>query len=235
MIAQWTADVLTLAHRPGPDPAIPQGSQIIARQRVRDPVPPALKRFIWDIQSVIELAESEREILVVGRDLMARLVADDRWLATPFANSANQSWQQFLLYTDASERFTVTSTVLARGQALPIWPQPVWEITGVLRGAIGRRRFAPPDAGSMQLKADKVLNLGETGDFSATSRDATQIYNADANRESISIHVYGGDVSKPPRDAIAPGGLVQELVHGYANPEDWPPYDIYSIQTVIRD
>jgi hypothetical protein len=44
---------------------------------VTDPVPPALKRFIWDIQSKAELDEGKREILFIGRDLMSRLVASD--------------------------------------------------------------------------------------------------------------------------------------------------------------
>ena len=56
---------------------------------MKGPVPEPLKRFIWDIQSMVELAESEREILVIGRDLMARLVARDDWLPDAFALPAD--------------------------------------------------------------------------------------------------------------------------------------------------
>ncbi|HEY8125763.1 MAG TPA: hypothetical protein VIF88_10120, partial [Methylocystis sp.] len=61
----------------------------------RKPVPPALRRFIWDIQSMVELAESEREILLIGRDLMARLFTTDDWLPTVFAVPNPAGSQQF--------------------------------------------------------------------------------------------------------------------------------------------
>ncbi len=109
---------------------------------MRDPVPPALKRFIWDIQSMVGLAESQREILVIGRDVMARLVASDDWLPALFAGVDPERGQQLQLYGDQLERFSVVSTMLSGGQALPICQDPVREIAGVLRGAVTRQRFA---------------------------------------------------------------------------------------------
>jgi len=66
----------------------------------RDPVPAALRRFIWDIQSMVELAETEREILLIGRDLMARLIATDDWLPTVYAVPNPAGGQQFQIYRD---------------------------------------------------------------------------------------------------------------------------------------
>jgi predicted metal-dependent enzyme (double-stranded beta helix superfamily) len=213
---------------------------------VTEPVPPSLKRFIWDIQSVVELAESDREIFVIGRDLMARLVASDDWLPNGFAapppvtprlaGEGGVGARQFHLYADAMERFSVVSTVLHGGQTLPVCQEPVWEIMGVLRGAVGRQRFAlpagmPPAANG----AAKLLKPGAVETFSPKSGEGVQICNALDDRDSISIHVYGGDIGRLARRAAAPDGSLSEFSHGYANPPDWPPYDILSIQTRIQD
>ncbi len=105
------------------------------------PVPAPLKRFIWDIQSMVELAESEREILVIGRDLMARLVASDDWLPVAFASPGATQCRPYLLYGDDLERFCVVSTVLDGAQAMLVCQHGVWEILGLLRGAMRRQRL----------------------------------------------------------------------------------------------
>lgn len=213
---------------------------------MRDPVPPSLKRFIWDIQSIVELAESEREIFVIGRDLMARLVASDDWLPPGFAiapspsppppGGEGEAVAQFHLYVDALERFCVVSTVLRGGQTLPIFREPVWEIMGLLRGAVGRQRFAlPAGAPPAASSAAKLLKPGAVETFTPASGEAVQLCNALDDRTSISIHVYGGEIGKLARRAVAPDGNVSEFSTGYANAKDWPPYDIMSIQTEIRD
>jgi 3-mercaptopropionate dioxygenase len=210
---------------------------------VADPVPPSLKRFIWDIQSIVELAESDREIFVIGRDLMARLVATDDWLPASFAaappaqaGEARAGAPQFHLYADAMERFSVVSTVLCAGQMLPVCQEPVWEIAGVLRGTVGRQRFAlPAGAPPAANGAAKLLKPGAVETFSPKSGEAVQLVNAADDRDSICIHVYGGDIGKLARRAVAPDGSISEFSHGYANPADCPPYDILSIQTRIQD
>jgi 3-mercaptopropionate dioxygenase len=204
---------------------------------VTDPVPSSLKRFIWDIQSIVELAESEREIFVIGRDLMARLVASDDWLPANFAAiDAASPCRQFHLYADGMERFCVVSTVLSGGQTLPVCQEPVWEIMGVLRGAVGRQRFAlPAGAPPAANGAAKLLKPGAVETFTTKSGEAVQLANALDDRDSIVIQVYGGDIGKLARHAVGPGGSVSEFSHGYANAADWPPYDILSIQTRIQD
>lgn len=202
----------------------------------REPVPPALKRFIWDIQSVVELADSEREILLVGGDLMARLIASDDWLPPVFATEAPDGPQQFQLYADGEERFSVVSTVLAGGQAVPIYHDPVWEIIGLLRGAMTRQRFALSEDGQIRGKAkSRRLQPGTVELSSPKTGEAVQLSNALGDRVSIAIHVHGGEIGKLARRTLAPGKPAQAVVSGYANTEACPPYDIWSIQTYIKD
>lgn len=187
----------------------------------RGKVPPSLKRFIWDIQSMVELADSEREILVIGRDLMARLVASDDWLPTVFAAPSPAGGRQFQLYSDGLERFSIVSTVLWGGAALSIAQPSVWEIIGVLRGAMTRQ--------------GRLLQPGSVDAHASASGDVSRLSNALGDQISIGIHVYGGEIGRLSRRSLAPDGRMDEPPLGYANAESAPPYDIWSIQTEIED
>lgn len=203
---------------------------------MRDPVPPSLKRFIWDIQSVIELAESDREIMLIGGDLMARLVAADDWLPPAFASAGAGAPRQFQLYADAMERFCVASTVLAPGQSLPIQKEPVWELLGLLRGAVTRQRFALPEGAPPEAKAPPAaLAPGAVESYLPRTGEGILLANASAEVPAILIHVYGGEIGTLARRAIAADGTAEERVTGYANPAGLEPYDILSIQTQIVD
>lgn len=193
----------------------------------RGPVPPALKRFIWDIQSMVELADSEREILLIGRDLMTRLVASEDCLPEVFAVALPARGRQFQLYSDGEERFTVVASALAPGAGLAFEQRGVWEIAGVLRGAVARR---------LPAAAEEVRPLEQgavEAQLSKTSPSAA-LANARADEISISIHVYGGAIGGMTRRSVSPDGAMGEA-EPFANGEAAPPYDIFTIQTEVRD
>ncbi|WP_018267831.1 hypothetical protein [Methylosinus sp. LW4] len=193
----------------------------------RGPVPPALKRFIWDIQSMVELADSEREILLIGRDLMTRLVASDDCLPAVFAEALPGRGRQFQLYSDGEERFAVVASVLAGGAGLSLEQPGVWEIAGVLRGAVARR----PPGGTEETR---TLEKGAVEARLSKTGPSTALANALAEEVSIAIQVYGGPITGIVRRSIAPDGAIGEA-EPYANGEATPPYDIYTIQTEIKD
>ncbi len=200
------------------------------------PVPAPLKRFIWDIQSMVELAESEREILVIGRDLMARLVATDDWLPTAFAVPDQSQCRHYLLYGDDLERFSVVSTVLHGAQAMLARQDGAWEILGLLRGAVSRQPFLWEPGAAPRPNGDaRLVEPGSVDVVRTRNGGAVRLANALADTVSIGIHVYGGDIGKVARYAPEADGEVLACVSGYANPDDWPAYDIRSIQTEIRD
>jgi len=199
-------------------------------------VPAPLKRFIWDIQSMVELAESEREILVIGRDLMARLVASDDWLPAAFAHSDERQSRHYLLYRDALDRFSVVGSVLRGEQTVLIHQDKVWEIFGLLRGSIARSH--PPDAGVARTPTGSAkIFEPRTVDTLASKigPPRVQLFNALDTGVSIGIHVYGGDIGAISRFAIEADGAAGELIEGYANSDEAPAYDIWSIQTEICD
>lgn len=202
----------------------------------RAPVPEVLKRFIWDIQSMVELADSEREILLIGRDLMQRLVARNGWLPREFARPDPLRWQQFQLYRDELERFTVVSTVLAAGQELPVIQDQVWDITGVLQGSLERTNFTLREDGRPDLNgAATVMPAGAVDIRSGKTADAVRLRNALDEQPTIAIHVYGGEISQLPRRVFAQDGGCSEAPAVYANAPGAPAYDIHAIQTRIVD
>ncbi len=199
------------------------------------PVPPRLKRFIWDVQSMAELAESEREILVIGRDLMARLVACDDWLPAIYALPDPARHQQFALYADGMERFSVVATILAEGQILPVVLDPTWEIMGVLRGAVSLARFtAAGDGGPVPRNDGAPMTQGMVATFPAAGRDALRLGNVPGNGTAIVVHVHGGEMTTLARRTFFPDGRKREGPVAYANAGHAPPYDIFSIQTRIE-
>jgi 3-mercaptopropionate dioxygenase len=200
------------------------------------PVPEPLRRFIWDIQSMVELAETEREILLVGRDLMARLVAGDGWLPDTFAQPAEDHCRHYLVYGDGLERFSIASTVLSGNQAILIRGDGVWEILGVLRGAVSIGRLLWEPGREPQPNGDaQLVEAGAVEVTPAVSGEAVELSNAMSGSVSIVIHVCGGDIGKIARYPLEAGGAALGLASGYANAEDSPAYDISSIQADIRD
>ena len=201
----------------------------------RDPVPPALRQFIWDIQSMVKLAESEREILLIGRDLMARLFTTDDWLPTVFAIPNPAGGQQFQIYRDVLDRFSVVSTILSGGACVTISQPSVWEIAGVLRGAVNRQQLDASSTKNVQAGVSSLLQASALEARSSGSGEVLELCNALDDRTSIVIQVYGGDIGAISRRSGASHGSRDAPPLGYANSDNDPPYDIFSIQNEIRD
>lgn len=196
------------------------------------PVPPALKRFIWDIQSMVELADSEREILVIGRDLMARLVANDDWLPEVFSAPDPAGGAHYQLYRDGLERFSIVSIVLPAGSGLLVDQPNLWEIVGVLRGSLSRQIHDP--AASRSADKPRALRAAEVDASASRIASVVELSNALTDQVSIGVHVYGGDVTKLNVRRSA-GASDEPRLLGYANGPSAPPYDIHTIQTQIID
>ncbi|MFG1480652.1 hypothetical protein V5F53_18645 [Xanthobacter sp. V4C-4] len=188
-------------------------------------VPETLRRFIWDIQSMVELADSPREILFIGSDLMRRLVAVDDWLPSAFATPGDGP-RLFELYADAMERFCVAASVLAPGQGWPSLQDGIWEISGVLRGEVVRE-VRGVGAPARRLPAGAV----ETG----SGREPVSVVNGRDDAVAVVIHVHGGDIGRRVRRVAQADGCQSDWVSGYANPPEAPAYDILSIQAEITD
>lgn len=178
----------------------------------------ALRDFVVALTELIESGADEPRILAEGRELVGKLVAKDDWLPEAFAKPHPQYYQQYLLYADPRERFSVVSFVWGPGQKTPLHDHTVWGIVGVLRGQERERRFDQRAGGGYAETGAGVLGAGGVTAVSPAIGDVHIVENALDDQVSISIHVYGGNIGRISRHVFdAATGAPKEFVSGYAS------------------
>ena len=110
------------------------GSAIVVEEWRMVPEPP-LMRFVADVGALVDAELDEPRLLPRVREAMKRLVGRDDWLPEAMARPHPQYYQQYLLYADPRERFSVVSFVWGPGQKTPVHDHTVWGVIGMLRGA----------------------------------------------------------------------------------------------------
>ena len=185
------------------------------------PNPARLRRFLADVTSLVGGARQDQDeaaIIEVGGKLLADLVAHDDWLPEAQAASGATGYQQHLLYCDAQERFSVVSFVWAPGALTPVHDHTVWGLIGMLRGVEIEQRFdRDPATGRLVPGARVQLTPGDVGIVSPTVGDIHQVGNGLADRPSISIHVYGGNIGAIRRHRFdLAQGTMMDFVSGYS-------------------
>ena len=177
-----------------------------------------LKSFVAESIRIIESEQNEALILAALGPKLKELVRVDDWLPKVYAVSDGKAYQQYLLYADPLDRFSIVSFVWGPGQGTPIHDHRVWGLVGVLRGeevSVGYERR--PD-GSLQGGAPTKLRRGEVVAVSPRIGDIHAIANGLPDAASISIHVYGGNIGTIRRSTFdARTGVEKEFVSGYAN------------------
>lgn len=177
-----------------------------------------LREFVGDIAAIVESSPREPELLSRGADALRALVSVDDWLPDAYAQPSPERYQQFLLYADARQRFSVVSFVWGPGQQTPIHDHTVWGLIGVLRGAELAAPFAIGTDGRPQPAGDEVrLDAGDVEAVSPTVGDVHRVRNAFADRVSISIHVYGANIGAVRRSTYPPDGPPKPFISGYSN------------------
>lgn len=181
-------------------------------------VPAPVRQFVSRIEALLERGLDERAVHEGAREAMRELVARDDWLPEAFARPHPQYYQQYLLYADPRDRFSVVSFVWGPGQKTPVHDHTVWGVIGMLRGGETSEPF--------RREGDRVVCAGETvrlspGDVeivSPTVGDIHRVVNAYGDRVSISIHAYGANIGKVRRHVFdVQSGAVKDFVSGYAN------------------
>jgi predicted metal-dependent enzyme (double-stranded beta helix superfamily) len=129
-----------------------------------------------------------------------------------------QHYQQFLLYADPQDRFSVVSFVWGPGQATPVHDHTVWGLVGMLRGSESCQPYSRMSDGRWVPAGFQVDML--PGDIEAVSPrigDVHKVWNALRDQVSISIHVYGGNIGKIERHSYREDGSRATFVSGYSN------------------
>jgi len=151
---------------------------------------------------------------------LRELVAADDWLPDGFAQPHPSFYQQYLLYGDPLDRFSVVSFVWGPGQRTPIHNHTVWGAIGMLRGAECGQAFAVGPAGAPPRPVGEMerLDPGMVAFVSPSIGDVHQVWNAYPDRTSISIHVYGGNIGRIRRQVFGlEDSAAKEFVSGYSS------------------
>jgi predicted metal-dependent enzyme (double-stranded beta helix superfamily) len=184
-----------------------------------DPIAP-LRDFVIGMTRLVERTDDEAELLAGGRALLGRLIARDDWLPAACAQPDPQFYRQYLLHADPLERFSVVSFVWGPGQRTPVHDHMVWGLVGMLRGRELSQRWRREADGRVVAEGEQqVLEPGQIDMVSPTIGDMHVVANGLADRPSISIHVYGGNIGAVHRHVFVPEtGEVKDFVSGYSSP-----------------
>ncbi|MCW0207695.1 MAG: cysteine dioxygenase [Achromobacter sp.] len=149
----------------------------------------------------------------------ADLVRHDDWLPEACTAPHPQYYQQYLLHCDPLERFSLVSFVWGPGQATPVHDHEVWGYVGMLRGAeVNQRYVRDPDGRIAPAGAATTLKPGDVERLSPAEGDIHRVSNAYADRVSISVHMYGGNIGAVSRHVYDPAsGQAKPFVSGYSS------------------
>ncbi|HYL87447.1 MAG TPA: cysteine dioxygenase [Burkholderiales bacterium] len=180
---------------------------------------PRLDAFIERFGLLLGEARNEAAIFRDGAPLLAELVRNDDWLPARFGRSPQQGYAQYLLHCDPRQRFCVVSFAWAPGARTPIHDHTVWGMVAVKRGAENCYEYDLPRPGAaLRPKGQHLLPVGSIDRVSPTIGDVHVVENALADRPSLSIHVYGGDIGRIARHVFDPQtGEAKPFVSGYSN------------------
>jgi len=177
-----------------------------------------LRGFISEIAQLVDKNLPEAHLLEQGAVSLSKLITEDDWLPDAYAQPSPDRYQQFLLYADARQRFSVVSFVWGPGQQTPVHDHTVWGLVGVLRGAEVARSYARSDQGALLVSGeDQLLERGAVAAVSPSIGDIHRVSNAFDDRVSISIHVYGANIGGISRHVYPPDGPPKPFVSGYTN------------------
>lgn len=182
---------------------------------------PRLQKLVDTLNGLFESEgkKDEQQKLSIAGEALKMLVATDDWLPEEFAQSHPQYYQQYLLYCDPQQRFSIVSFVWGPGQTTPIHDHKVWALIGMLRGAERSERFVVASQDQpMKCISRDILFQGEIESLSPSLGDIHRVSNAYANRLSISIHIYGGNIGQIKRHIYDQAtGNMSEFISEYSN------------------
>ncbi len=177
-----------------------------------------LREFVLAMTSLCRQPLDESSLLDGIRPLLAKLIESDEWLAAEFQTTHPEFYQQYLLYCDPDQRFSVQSFVWGPGQSTPIHNHTVWGMVGVLKGAERCQRYRMEGGRVVKDGEPVILHAGDMDVVSPAVGDLHTVANALSDQPSVSIHVYGANIGTTPRSVFAEGSAeAKPFMSGYSS------------------
>jgi len=164
--------------------------------------PNRLREFVKIITSELSAPGTPSEMPASLESALKELVRKDDWLPKQFSVPSLEKYQQYLLYCDPFERFSVVSFVWIQGQTTPVHNHKVWGAIGQLRGAEQSTPYRLDESGELKAGHPFQSKVGEVFSFSAiNNNDIHQVANT-SPETAISIHVYGANIGVVERNVF---------------------------------
>lgn len=176
--------------------------------------------FVKDFAKLVDHhGDNEAIVMADGAKLLSTLVREDDWLPESYSQPHPQYYQQYALYIDPQERFSVVSFVWGPGQKTPIHNHTVWALIGMLRGGESAENFKLNNVGEpMTSLGMGQLLPGIVEGITPTTGDIHRVSNVYEDSVSISIHVYGGNIGRIARHVFdQQTGTRKPFISGYSN------------------
>jgi predicted metal-dependent enzyme (double-stranded beta helix superfamily) len=140
-------------------------------------------------------------------------------LPDAFAKADPARYQQYLLYCDPLERFSVASFVWGPGQKTPVHDHTVWGMVGMMRGAERCEEYSvDPSSGKLVAGGSHEIAPGQIDLVSPRVGDIHRVSNALADKPSISIHIYGANIGAVKRHVFDDAtGSPKPFISGYSS------------------
>ena len=180
--------------------------------------PQRFHHFLAHLTRLMDQSPNEMQALDGASQLLGDLVSSDDWLLPDFAQPHPNHYQQYLLFADPQDRFSVVSFVWGPGQSTPIHDHTVWGLIGMLRGSEMCQSYSRMSDGRWAPAGLQIQMI--PGDIEAVSPrlgDVHRVWNAYSDQVSISIHLYGANIGKIQRSVYYEDGSRQSFISGYAN------------------
>lgn len=176
-----------------------------------------LRNFVTQLADLVDQHPDEAQLLEQGSELLRPLLLNDDWLDEAYTQPHPEHYQQYLLFADAQQRFSVVSFVWGPGQQTPIHDHRVWGLIGMLRGAEVSQSYQLQSHGLAEHGLPVRLEPGQIEAISPQVGDIHRVSNAFSDRVSISIHVYGANIGAVQRAVYRPDGSEKTFISGYSN------------------
>jgi len=176
-----------------------------------------LQPVIHAIEQGLAQQLDEKDLIQTFLPQFKKILQNSAWLDAEFKQPHPQFYQQYLLYLDPEERFSIVSFVWGPGQKTPIHNHEVWGVIGVLEGAEVSTGFKRDNAGLYEILPKNHLAVGDSDWFSPASGDIHAVENAFDDQVSISIHIYGANIGKVERFTYQLDGTAKQFISGYSN------------------
>lgn len=152
-----------------------------------------MRRFTARLTALSERTAGTEKFALGAGEMLTEVLGFEHVLEAAEREPDPDRYRQHVLYVDPAGRFSVVALVWLPGHGTPIHDHVAWCVAGVLTGREREHRYALNEA-ALRPTGTLVNGVGEVSVL--TSGPDIHRVTCDSAERTISIHVYGADITK---------------------------------------